>query len=167
MANNETMPRFDVSGYDVITKAIWDLLNDFPGLSGNEISFCKLGESGGIAMYPITSAVIEDEHATITGIVKQVCRYPFTIVYRASGLSETKKANVKEWLDNLGRWLERQGVNVGGQEHRLDKYPKLTNRAVIKRFERQTPGFLESIEENKSENWTIQITMTYENEFRR
>lgn len=167
MAKNEAMPRFDVSGYDVITKAIWDLLNDFPGLEGKEIAFAKIGDSSGIAVYPITSAVIMDEQTNVMGKVKQVCCYPFTIVYRAGGLSEVNKANVKEWLDNLGRWLERQAVNIGGQEHRLDKYPKLTNGAVIKRFDRQTPGFLESIEENKSENWTIQITMTYTNEFRR
>jgi len=164
---NSQIIRYDVSGYEIVTSALLELLNDFPGLDSGNITFSTLEDSGGIAMYPISSAVIQSEKEDITGHVKQTCLYPFHVIYRASGLSENRKANVKEWLDNLGRWLEKEEIIIRNNSYKLDQYPELTGARKIERIDRQTPSYLDSINDNKSENWVIYITMQYINEFDR
>ena len=77
--------RYDIDGYDVVTNAIKDLLNDFPGLlEGESIKFCTLEEESGISFYPISGAVIATETTSVTGKVNQLCNYPFYVVYRTS-----------------------------------------------------------------------------------
>jgi len=164
---NSQITLYDYSGYEIVTNALLELLNDFPGLDGESITFSTLEDSRGIAMYPISSAVIQNEKEDITGRVKQICLYPFFVIYRASGLSESRKVSVKEWLDNLGRWLEKEEITIKNATHRIKKYPILTGKREIERIDRQTPGYLESINDNQSENWVIYITMQYINEFDR
>lgn len=164
----EKQVRYDIDGFDVLTAAIRELVNNYPGLNGNdEISFATLDESSGKAMYPSTGAVIETERTDITGCTTQVCLYPFYVIYRSSGLSENRKASVKEWLDNLGRWLERQEVIIADQTYRLDQYPPLTGNRKFLSVERQTPGYYSGEEENKAENWVIYISARYQNKFYR
>ena len=168
MADEQKNITYDVEGYDVLTTAIRELVARYPGLSaGDEITFSVLGEDSGKALFPVSGAVIERERPSVTGKVRQVCNYPFYVIYRAAGLSENRKAAVKEWLDNLGRWLERQTVTIRGEAHTLDKYPTLTGGRKILRIERKTPAHLDSIEQNNAENWAIYITARYENEFYR
>lgn len=158
--------RYDVDGYELLTTALRELLNKYPVLSeGDKIDFSTLGAESGKAMFPITGAVIETESTDITGEVRQICRYPFYVIYRASGLSDSQKARVKEWLDNLGRWLERQTIMVDGVEKRLGSYPPLTGRRRFISIERQTPSYLDNTYENKSEDWAIYISARYSNEF--
>lgn len=164
----EETVKYDVDGYDVLTTALLTLINQFPGLSnGDEITFSTLGEDSGKSMFPISGAIIETEKESITGHVTQVCLYPFYIIYRAGGLSESRKAAVKEWLDNLGKWLELQEVTISGGSYRLTEYPELTGDREFLTIARQTPGYLESVNENKSENWAIYISARYQNEFDR
>lgn len=168
MSEEKKEVRYDVDGFEKITAAIRELVNQFPGLSvGDEIAFSTLSEDGGKAIFPITGAVIDTEKEDVTGNVVQNCRYPFYVVYRASGLSENRKANIKEWLDNLGRWLERQTITIGGTEYRLEDYPTLTGNRKFLDISRQTPGYLDSINDNKSEDWNIYISARYQNIFSR
>lgn len=160
--------RLDVDGFDVVTTAIRSMLNKYPGLSeDDEITFSVLDESSGKAMFPISGAVIETEKEDITGHVKQVCLYPFYVIYRAGGLNENRKASVKEWLDNLGKWLELQEITINNDLWKLDGYPELTGNREFLSISRQTPGYLDSVNENKSENWAIYISARYRNEFDR
>lgn len=158
--------KYDVDGYETVTAALLDLLNQYPGLeSGYEISLATLGEESGIAMYPISGAVIETEKKFITGKTTQVCLYPFYIIYRASGLSESRKAAVKEWLDSLGRWLEGRTVTIKGTDYQLSEYPTLTGNRKFLSIVRQSPAYLDTVNENKSENWAVYITARYQNAF--
>ena len=167
MADTQAV-RYDVDGYDVLTTAICELVNQYPGLTeGDEISFSVLGADRGKALFPVSGAIIETETTSVTGKVRQVCRYPFVVIYRAAGLSETRKAAVKEWLDNLGRWLERQTITAGGESYTLDSYPALKDGRKILSITRQTPAALDSVEENNAENWIISISARYRNEFYR
>lgn len=166
MAETEKQVRYDLDGYEVITSALRELLNQFPGLpEGDEIAFSTLGAESGKAMYPITGAIIETERKDILGGVTQVCLYPFFVIYRASGLSESRKAAVKEWLDNLGRWLERQTVNISGLDYTLESYPPLTGRRTFLSIQRQTPAYLDNTQDNNAEDWAIYISARYRNEF--
>lgn len=159
---------YDIDGYEVITSAIMDLLNEYPGLSeGDSFQFSKLSERGGKAMFPNTGAVIERQRISVTGKVYQECSYPFFVYYRAAGLSEARRVAVKEWLDNVGRWLERQTVTIAGAQYTLQDYPKLTGNREITYFQRQSPAFLNDISEDKIEDWAIQIVLRYTNTFYR
>lgn len=124
-----------------------------------------LSEDGGKSIFPISGAIIETEKQDVTGFVIQNCQYPFYVVYRVSALSENRKARVKEWLDNLGRWLERQPIIINGKNYKLDEYPALTENRKFLNISRQTPAYLDSINENKTEDWNIYISAIYQNIF--
>lgn len=158
--------KYDIDGYDAVTSALRELINQYPALSkGDEISFASLGEDSGKAMFPVSGAVIETEMRTITGKVTEVCLYPFYVIYRAAGLSENRKATVKEWLDNLGKWLEKKNVVINGTEYQLDEYPPLTEGRKFLSVSRQTPAYLDTVNENQSENWAIYISARYQYEY--
>lgn len=149
--------KYDLDGYEAVTPVLRELLNQYPNLSaGDEILFSTLGEDRGKAVFPGAGAAIEKEKADITGNVTQVCLYPFTVVYRASGLSENRRAQIKEWLDDLGRWLER-----------LRNFPALKDGRRLLSFSRQSPAYLDAINENKVEDWVIPISLRYQSQFER
>ena len=154
--------QYDVDGYDVLTAAIRELLNQYPGLAEGEcIAFSTLEESGGVAMFPISGAVIESETRNILGQIAQVCLYPFCVVYRVGGLSGERKAAVKEWLDSLGLWLEQKPVTIDGTESLLPGYPTLTQGRSSLSITRQSRSYLEQINENQSEDWVIYLSARY------
>ena len=166
MDSKDKQVRYDVDGSDNVTESLQNLLNQFPGLSpGDEIAYSTLEENSGKAMFPITGAVIETEKKSVTGKVRQICLYPFFLVYRAAGLSEEQKVRVKEWLDTLGKWLERQEVTINNQPYKLDKYPELTGQRKFLSISRQTPSYLDNTSENNTEDWVIQISAQYQHEF--
>lgn len=162
----EKVVRYDIDGYEVITSALRDLVNQFPGLDeGDEILYSVLNENSGKALFPVNGATIENEAKDIIGNTKQICVYPFYVIYRAAGLTEERKASVKEWLDNLGRWLERQPVEINGEVYRLESYPILKGNREFMSISRQSPSYCQSVNDNKSENWSIAISARYSNEF--
>lgn len=155
--------KYDVDGYEAVTSALRELLNKYPALSkGDEITFSVLGEDSGKAMFPISGAVIEKQKKSVTGKVTEVCLYPFYVIYRASGLNENRKAKVKEWLDTLGKWLEQKTVKINGAEYKLEELPPLTDGRKFLSIDRQTPAYLDTVNENQSENWAIYISARYQ-----
>lgn len=168
MTEEKKEVRYDIDGFDIVTDALLYMINNYPGIPpDSEVTFSTLDESSGISMFPVSGAVIETEKEDITGHVVQVCLYPFYVIYRAGGLSEARKAAVKEFLDNLGKYLELQEITSDGQIWKLDGYPALTGDRKFLTIERQTPGYLDSTNENMSENWAINISARYRNEFNR
>lgn len=158
--------KYDIDGYDAVTSALRELINQYPALSNSdEIAFSTLGEDSGKAMFPVSSSVIETEKRSITGKVTEVCLYPFYVIYRASGLNENRKAKVKEWLDTLGKWLEQKKVLIDGKEYQLEEHPHLTDGRKFLSISRQTPAYLDTVNENKSENWAIYISARYQYEY--
>lgn len=158
--------QYDIDSYEAITNAIRDLLNTYPGLpSGETISFSTLGEDYGKAMFPTSGAIIQSDRTDVLGNHYQVCLYPFYVFYRAGSLSENRRSAVKEWLDNLGRWLEGQPVKIGQSTYKLEAYPTLTGNRLFRKISRQTPAFLNGVNENNTEDWAITITAQYTNEF--
>ena len=160
--------KYDIDGYEAVTSALRELINQYPALSTNdEIAFASLDEDSGKAMFPISGAAVETEITSITGKVTEVCLYPFYIIYRAAGLSENRKANVKEWLDNLGKWLEQKKVLINGTEYQLKELPPLTDGRKFLSIIRQTTAYLDTVNENQSENWAIYISARYEYVYRK
>ena len=164
MANQKV--KYDIEGYNAVTSALMELLNQYPALKdGDEITFSVLSEDSGKAMFPVSGAVIETEKKNILGQVTEVCLYPFFVIYRAAGLNESRKAKVKEWLDNLGAWLEQKEVTIDGAKYRLGELPPLTDGRRFLSIDRQSPAYLDTENENKSENWAISISARYRYEY--
>lgn len=159
----------DVDGSEAVSTVLLTLLNSFPGLSEKQkILFSTLSESSGIGFFPTTGAALQSDTEDVTGHVKQVCLYPFSVVYRAAPKSEAQRLRIKEFLDALGKWLEKQPVNLKGSEHRLEAYPALSSgNRVIKSVSRTSPAYLNAAYQDGIEDWIIAAKLIYENEFDR
>lgn len=164
MNDNNTVVTYDSGGYDVISKALSAILNQFPGLLvGEKIGFADLKKDSGIAYYPTSGAIVESvragtyEDGDITGHVDATCRYPFTVVLRAAPRTGNQKISIKERLDALGAWLEQ-----------LREYPELTEEGyTIRTVSRQTPAYISSVSEDGIEDWQVDMTLRYRHEFDR
>lgn len=158
--------KYDLEGSAVLTGAICALLDRFPGLGEAErFAFATLRSGGGMAMFPGDGAVVDEEHKSVTGRVRQVCRYPFVAVCRSGGLTEQSRAAVKERLDALGRWLGRQPVTVDGRTYRLEQYPALTGGRRLMDFSILAPACLSERDEHQVETWAVELAARYENIF--
>lgn len=157
----------DIDGTEIVSTALMALLNSFPGLDGKEIAFSTLSDTSGIGLFPTSGAVILSEKESITGHVRQVCMYPFTVIYRAAPKTETAKLRMKELLDAIGKWLERQPVIINGETCQLAAYPGIGNGREIKSISRKNPGHLNGTYQDGVEDWAIAASLQYEVEFDR
>lgn len=168
MPETDKKPRYDVDGEEIITNALKKLLNSFPGLmEGEIILFSTLNEDSGISFYPVSGAVIAQETISITGKVDQLCNYPFFIVYRTAADTQVSKIDIKEFLDKLGKWLEKQPVTIDSEEVKLTSYPELTEGREITEIARQTPSYLDNTSEGNVQDWVISMNLRYRNIFYR
>lgn len=100
MADENKPIGVDATGYEVLTKAVAELLNSYPLLNGDVITFEKLEESG-IAFSASSGALVMSEIRDVVGGVFQNCQFPFFIVYRTSG----NKVKAQTFLDEIGKWI--------------------------------------------------------------
>lgn len=160
--------KYDIGGIPIVTDALISLLNKYPILMDTEeITFADMGEDGGITIVPTSGAVIETETQDVTDCVTQVCLYPFYVMYREKDPSEQRRVAIKEWLDNLGLWLERQEITINDTVCQLENYPVLTGNRKFLTIERQSPAYMDSNSENAAEDWVIHISARYQNKFER
>ena len=157
----------DIDGSEAVTTALLDLLNSFPGLKqGEKILFSTVPDDGGIGFFPTSGAVYLQNNEDITGHVKQVCQYPFSVVYRAGAKTESQRLRIKEFLDTLGKWLERQPVTVNGVKSQLTEYPALkSGNREIQSISRTNPAHLNEAYQDGMEDWVISGALNYRNEF--
>ena len=159
----------DIDGTEAVSKVLLTLLNTFPGLSdGQSILFATLAETSGIGFFPTTGAAYLSDTEDVTGHVSQMCLYPFSVVYRAAPKSEVQRMRIKEYLDTLGKWLEKQPVTLNGTEYQLAEYPALSSgNRIIKAISRSSPAYINNAYQDGIEDWIIAARLTYENEFDR
>lgn len=164
MAEQKTV--IDLDGSDAVSNVLLELLNTFPALDGKSILFSTLDETSGIGFFPTSGAALLSNEEDIIGHVKQVCLYPFNIIYRAAPKSERQKMKIKEFLDTLGKWLELQPITVGENVSKLENYPAITSgNRVIKLISRTNAAYLAAAYEDDIEDWMISMSLKYENEF--
>lgn len=154
----------DATGYELLTRAVKDLLNQFPGLNGQNISFEELGEEDGIAFSADAGALVMSERRSITDHVVQTCQFPFLVVYRTSATREFQKLNVSTFLDSFGKWLCKEPVEIAGTTYRLSAYPQLSDGRKITRITRNN-SYGTVPNENKSQDWILPVSVQYTNEF--
>ena len=155
----------DATGYEVITEAMKDLLNQFPGLlPGEEVKYEELGEDSGIAFSNDAGALVYTEREDVIGGVHQTCQYPFFIVYRAaSSAKERQKMSIQEFLDAFGKWLCREPTVIEDETYKLDGYPKLAGTRQIKKITRDNSYGTEP-QENGVQDWLLPVTVQYTND---
>lgn len=167
MATKSKYP-IDVDGTDIMSKVLLELLNDYPGLNGQRITFSTLSETSGIGFFPTSGAAILEDKEDVTGHVQQVCAYPFTLVYRAAPKTEGQRLKIKELLDTIGRWLEQQTISLDSTDYKLSAYPALqSENRIIKSIRRTNAGHLDGVYQDGIEDWSLALTLKYENEFDR
>lgn len=156
----------DATGYEVITEAMKDLLNQFPGLlPGEQIKYEELKKDQGIAFSNDSGALVYSETEDIIGGVHQTCQYPFFIVYRsASSAREAQKMSIQEFLDAFGKWLCQEPAVIDEETYRLSSYPKLAGTRQIKRITRDNSYGTEP-QESGVQDWLLPVTVQYTNDF--
>lgn len=158
----------DATGYEVLTAAMKDLLNQFPGLyEDEEIKYEELAEDSGIAFSNDAGALVYTEREDVIGGVHQTCQYPFFIVYRASSSAkERQKMSIQEFLDAFGKWLCREPAVIDGETYKLSGYPKLSGSRQIKKITRDNSYGTEP-KENGVQDWLLPVTVQYTNDFKK
>ena len=163
MADNKILKE-DVRGFDVLQKAVVELLNSYPGLDGREITFGGLTEDGGIAVQTDSGTLVRSEIHDITGGVYRECQFPFYVVYRGDTSTERQRLLVTEFLTNLGAWICCEPVTIGGVEHRLSEYPALTGGRTIINID-PSNNYALIPNENGTQDWVLPVTVAYTHEF--
>lgn len=158
----------DATGHEVITEAMKDLLNQFPGLyEDEEVKYEELADESGIAFSNDSGALVYTETEDIIGGVHQTCQYPFFIVYRAaSSAKERQKMSIQEFLDAFGKWLCREPAVIDGETYKLSGYPKLSGSRQIKKITRDNSYGTEP-QENGVQDWLLPVTVQYTNDFKK
>ena len=163
MADNKPI-KSDVTGYNVLKKAVLALLNEYPGLNGQEITFGELSENYGISMESESGALVTVENTDICGNVHQTCQFPFFVVKRGDTTTERQKLLVTEFLDELGAWLCREPVTVDGTECRLTEYPAMTGgRRIIDINRSNCYGIAPN--SNGTQDWVLPVIVSYTHDF--
>lgn len=155
----------DVNGSEIVSTALLKLLNEFPGLNGKQIKFSTLEDKTGLGFFPTSGAAILSTKQSITGHVIMQCAYPFNVIYRAAAKSETQKLTLKELLDTLGKWLERQPVVINGETVQLHEYPELDKGRIITSIARNSPGHINAAYQDGVEDWLISAVLRYKYEY--
>lgn len=154
----------DASGFEMLTNAVRDLLQSYPGLGRRNIRFEEMDESGGLIFSADGGALVMTERRSITDHVTQTCQYPFLVVYRTAATKESEKLLVQEFLETLGKWLCMEKAVIDGEVHRLTAYPALTDGRRITRVTRSN-SYGTVPNEDKTQDWILPVVVQYTYEF--
>ena len=154
----------DPEGYEVLTKAVSELLNQYPGLDGRIVSFEDLEPTEGIAFAADNGALVMSESRNILDHVLQKCQFPFFIVYRSAAKRAAQKINIQTFLDSIGKWVCKEPADVNGTTYRLTSYPVLAQGRVIKKVTRNNSYGTEP-DAKGVQDWLLPVTVEYTNEF--
>lgn len=154
----------DASGYELLTRAAKNLLNQFPGLNGQKILFEEIGEEDGIAFSADAGALVMSERRSITDHITQQCQFPFLVIYRTTATREFQKLNVNAFLDTLGKWICKEPVVINGETVRLSEYPEISDGRKITRITRNN-SYGTTPNENGSQDWILPVSIQYTYEF--
>lgn len=150
----------DNAGFPVLREALLSLLNQFPGLDGDKITYQELEDSYGICMALESSPVVLTSRTDIVGGVYRSCQFSFLVIYRTDTSDEAQKLYVSKFLDDLAAWVCREPV----EGYEMAVYPELTGGRTITGATRSNVyAFVEN--ENKSQDWAVSITVNYTHEY--
>ena len=143
--------RIDGRDSVLLTNRILEFLQRYPKfLPSESIVFGDASHAEGLAMYPVSGALVISETEDIMGNHESNRQYPFYLVYKSGTGSASRAISIKGLLDSIGEWCEKQD------------YSEFNELGIeVTEISRQTVAAMDSIEENGTENWTISITLFY------
>lgn len=150
----------DSAGFPVLREALLTLLNQFPGLDGENITYQELEDSYGICMAPESSPVVLTSQTDIVGGVHRSCQFSFLVVYRTDTSDEAQKLYVSKFLDDLAAWVCKDPV----EDYVRVAYPVLTDGRTITGATRSNVYAFEE-NENKSQDWAVSIAVQYTHDY--
>ena len=156
----------DATGYEVMTKAVSELLNQYPGLNDRIVTFEELEATSGIAFAADNGGLVMTEKRDILDHITQTCQFPFYIVYRTASTRAEQKIKIQTFLDSIGKWICKEPAEVDGELITLDEYPPLTQGRKIKRVTRNNSYGVEP-DAKGVQDWLLPVTVEYTNEFDR
>lgn len=156
--------KLDIDGEETLSRMLMDLINTFPSMNGRKVCFSTLEQTSGIGFFPLSGAAVIKETKDITGTCYQTCQYPFVIIYRAAPKNEEARLRIKEFLDLLGKWLEKQAV-PSANPTQIDAFLSPDGSRRIKTISRTSPAYLDKAYDDGIEEWCISINATYRNTF--
>lgn len=156
----------DGGGFEALKPAVLSLVNNYPALNGRVITFQGLSEDSGISIEPESGALVYFERTDLLGNVRQICQFPFFVVYRSGASSEYQKLGITEFLDNLGAWLCREPIIINQHLYQLTEYPSLADGRQITKVDRFN-SYAIAPNENNTQDWLIPITVHYTHEFKK
>lgn len=146
----------DDASFPILREALLELLNQFPGLDGEVVTYQDLGESSGVCIAPENGPVVLTEKRDIIGNVYRNCQFSFLIIYRTDTSDEYQKLRISQFLDELGAWACRDPVG----DYPMAVYPELSGGRTITGASRSNVfAYVEN--ENKSQDWGVSITVNY------
>lgn len=155
----------DPTGYEIMTRAVRALLNEFPGLYPDEVvRFEQVQEDGDICFSADNGALVFSETRDVLDVIHQECQYPFYIVYRKNSDRESGKLSCQEFLDTFGKWVCQEPVTISGQSYKLKELPKLSGGRRITRIKRDNSYGLEP-QADGTQDWLLPVSVEYTNEF--
>lgn len=156
----------DATGYEVLTKAVSELLNQYPGLNDRIVTFEELEATSGIAFAADNGGLVMTEKRDILDHITQTCQFPFYIVYRSASTRAAQKIKIQTFLDSIGKWICGEPAEVDGELITLNEYPPLTQGRKIKRVTRNNSYGVEP-DAKGVQDWLLPVTVEYTNEFDR
>ena len=154
----------DASGYEVLTKAVAELVNQYPGLDDRIVTFEELSATSGVAFAADNGALVMSERRNILDHVSQTCQFPFFIVYRSASSRASQKINIQTFLDSIGKWLCGEYAEIDGELVQLESYPVLAQGRKITKVTRNNSYGLEP-DAKGVQDWLLPVTVEYTNEF--
>lgn len=156
----------DHEGYEVLTKAVSELLNEYPGLDDRIVTFEELESTSGIAFAADNGALVMSESRNILDHITQTCQFPFFIVYRSASTRAAQKIAIQTFLDSIGKWICKEPAEVDGVKVTLSEYPALAEGRKIKKVTRNNSYGTEP-DAKGVQDWLLPVTVEYTNEFER
>lgn len=133
---------------DDLTSVLLRLAEEY--FAPETVAFAGLDPDGGLALLPEAGEAAESRARSVTGRVREICRYPFAVVCRTGALSEGRKAAMKERLEGFGLWLEQKR-----------EFPALSNGRLLS-VGRTASACQEENAGNRTEGWVIHLAARYE-----
>lgn len=144
---------------DSALKAVYELLQTYPGTKGIVVKVEELKKDAVcIGIFCNSSGAYYIRKNIMGGFQ---AAFPFMVIYRAMPRTNNQKISKIDFMNNLGQWLERREVMIGGTMCKLEKYPTLTNGRVIEKIEITSPAFKDASSQAGEDDYVIVCNMTY------
>jgi len=95
-----------------------------------------------------------------------IAQYNFFLRYRRKETTDEGRIKDEATLDLIGKWLERNPVQVGTEVYELQNYPELTDNRTITQITRTSSAFLAERAQDGTSDYQIYLQLRYRKETR-